>query len=219
MRLLPSILLLSLLTFSTSFAQTVPAPPLQCVRVRSVDTNGASLGTGALITARHVATANHVVCERKDDDSIEVIFPDGQVIPGRVLATDEPQDIAIIQILPESITFKIPPYKISNQELTVGDTYWIMGYGSGTFKAQKGTLNGIEYSQGWREIDDAEARSGDSGGPVTDAQGRYVGVLWGGSHGTTFFTPLDILMELFDEVAPGDITPVHPLTPYYIRGR
>ena len=207
--------LLTALTLSTSYAQTVHTPPLQCVRVRSEDEKGASLGTGALIASRYVATANHVVADRKNDEAITITFPNGVEVDGVVELADKDQDVAFIRIVPGDAKVP-PPLKLFTGELQVGDVLWIMGYGSGPYKAQVGTLNDMEYSHGYREIDGAGARSGDSGGPVLDEQGRFAGILWGSSGETTMFSPSNIVIELFKTVYPAPISP-EPL-PYNIRG-
>ena len=185
------------------------AIPNPCtVRINVPDRDGSgSAGTGALVAPNLVMTANHVVKDRKD--TVLVTFPNGRVVEGNVIKTDEAQDIAAIEIPVTGIT----PLKIGEMP-NDGDKLSIEGYGGGKFAACTGTLSPKRFGQQkekWRQIDGCQARSGDSGGPVLNEAGEFVGVLWGSSRGQTLFTAIDIVRDFL----PTPPTP--PTPPYVIR--
>lgn len=173
---------------------TRAVPQDQCVRIIVKDRDGNnSLGSGALIARRFVVTCNHVVKDRATD-KVTVKFP-GQTVTGVVLGGDKDQDISIIMIYEK---LKHKPLEV-NVVLPDG-LLSVQGYGSGKYKQSWGVLSDsivtAQVGTGeWRRIDDVVARSGDSGGPVIDVNGAFVGTLWGSVDGDTYFTPADKVME------------------------
>ena len=89
-------------------------------------------------------------------------------------------------------------------DLIKGQTLSLQGYGSGIWKQEWGILSELEYRGGWRKITGANARSGDSGGPIIDTLGRYAGTLWGSREGETYFTPASTVAELVSEYLEPD---------------
>jgi S1-C subfamily serine protease len=176
---------LMLLVWSTStLCQGQDRPLPQCVRVLVEDKNGRSSGSGAYVESLRLAeclvvTCYHNIKDRKTDD-VEILFPNWQLISGSVVKVDRRLDVAIIQ-LAQTPTCK--PLPVST-DLTAKLT--IHGYGYGPYKQQTGSLG---TAGKWRKVIGAAARSGDSGGPVINERGEFVGVLWGSVDGETYFTP------------------------------
>jgi hypothetical protein len=184
-------LLLAFLLASFAFGdrpvRVVPQP--QCIRVFVKDkSEEISAGSGALIAPDLIATCNHVVKDRVG--YVEVMFPSWEVIPGKVWKTDKNLDVALIKLAWDA---RCQPF---NLNLEVPSELSIQGYGYGTYRQKWGEVSNKIYAPGkdqkgiWREILVVAARSGDSGGPVLDAEGRYCGTLWGAGGDGTMFTPL-----------------------------
>jgi S1-C subfamily serine protease len=146
-------------------------PPAACVKVLVKDKGGEgdrSGGTGALIGPRLVVTCNHVVKDRQGD-KVEILFPNWRLVQARVIAVDKKIDLCLIEMDEDHGT----PFSLSvRAQWSTGDQFTVMGYGYGPFKAAQGPLNGSGWGDYWKMVEDATARSGDSGGPVIDSEGR-----------------------------------------------
>jgi S1-C subfamily serine protease len=189
-------------------AVTPVTPPPQCVSVlvqdkATSDGPGRSGGSGALIGLRLIVTAHHVVKDRASD-RVEILFPSWRLIAGKVVGVDKKRDLAFITLNEDA---DVSPFTVSDESLwETGDKFSVMGYGYRPFKWQNGTLHKAKYSPSatgnmyYRVISGAEARSGDSGGPVLDEKGRYAGTLWGASRdGATFFSPINEVIKSINE--------------------
>lgn len=192
---------------SEPIAQPCRATPQpQCVRVVVDDGGGrGSLGTGAYIAPKLVATCWHVVQDRRADDAVIIRFPqpitisipggttiqqiEWKNIRGTVRVSKKNMELALIELdeLPDC-----EPLKFCTR-LDFGQPLSIQGYGGGKYKQLWGRLYEKMLAPGpnadyiWYQIEGAEAVSGDSGGPVLDEQGRYTGTLWGANNGKTGF--------------------------------
>lgn len=176
------------LTFGSENDQPNP----QCVRVYVEDrgpTNSA--GSGTYITPLLIATCNHVVSDRKED-RCEVVFPNQERIQASVIKTSKSPDVAILKL--DRAPKGVKP--IASASLVEGQALEIQGYGKGDWKSQSGTLSDTKYGDGVREVSGARARSGDSGGPVLDKQGSYIGTLWGSNKAGTYFTPAKLVFKI-----------------------
>jgi len=151
------------------------------------DKDGTSYGSGTLIDARDnvglVVTNWHVVTDAAGP--IQVIFPDGFQSPARVLKVDKDWDLAALAIWKPTA----PPVPISATVPRPGDPLAIAGYGSGDWRLAAGKCTqyvapaeNLPYEM--VEVS-AEARQGDSGGPIFNSRGELAGVLFGASRGTT----------------------------------
>ncbi len=157
------------------------------VRVVASAENVTSMGSGTLVhvTAKYgiVITNWHVV--RDVRDSVEVIFPDGFRSQGTVMKIDEDWDLAAIGIWrPQA-----EAVKISTDSPQRGEELTIAGYGNGSYRAAIGRCTqyvapGKKHPFEMLELS-AEARQGDSGGPIFNARGELAGVLLGAKKGHT----------------------------------
>ncbi len=157
------------------------------VRIVAPEHEARALGSGTLVyvTEKHglVLTNWHVV--RDATGPVQVLFPNGFQSAGTVIKTDEPWDLAAIGIWRPNV----PPLPMAATPPRVGDLLTIAGYGPGPFRAVSGHC--IQYvapsQNGPSEMIElsAEAREGDSGGPILNRQGQLVGVLLGARDGRT----------------------------------
>jgi S1-C subfamily serine protease len=190
----------------TPFPQQIKGspPPDYIVRIYVEEDRARSAGSGALILNNVVITCNHVVKDSKDGQ-IEVMFTNWDVVLGKVTAVDKDYDLALITL---NVPRKELPARFGPAP-SVGDTLTIQGFGYGPYLAQTGTYKSIDKTEKWGIIKGAQARSGDSGGPVIK-DGRFVGVLWGASENHTWFTPIDKIINAFALTPPEDVKPVVP---------
>lgn len=157
------------------------------VRVIAPDQSSQSLGSGTLIhvTETHglVLTNWHVV--RDAVGPVEVVFPNGFRSGGTVIKVDQDWDLAAIGIWRPDVE----PVTLSSRPPQPGESLTIAGYGSGSYRAAGGRcLQYLSPGDGHPfEIVElgAEARQGDSGGPIFNEQGQLAGVLLGAAHGRT----------------------------------
>jgi S1-C subfamily serine protease len=146
---------------------------------------GGDLHTGSGIVVDrdgHILTAAHIARGRNFD--IRLTFRDGQTARGRVVAVDPRQEVALLKgprlngMLPLPLANSPPPKGA-----------WLMAMGSPGKRWAVATLGrvrvpdiGERLQYGAWGFDHAievgmEVRSGHSGGPVVDLQGRLVGMV------------------------------------------
>ena len=146
-----------------------------------------SLGSGTLVAVngRHglVVTNWHVI--RDAGDRIEVAFPDGFRSQATLLAADRDWDLAALAIWRPNVQ----PIPLANQAPWPGDHLTIAGYGSGSYRTATGRC--VQYVSPGANLPfemvelAADAREGDSGGPILNQQGELAGVLFGATCGRT----------------------------------
>lgn len=190
------------------------SPQPQCVEIWTVDRTGSSGGSGTFISSLMVVTANHVVADRKTNET-SVHFPNGEVIAGIVAGVDKRRDFAIVKLARNPQGVK--PIECTTI-LTVGSPLSSNGYGSKEQKYRQswGVLTSAQFLSGCRKVRGAHSRSGDSGGPVIDEHGRFVGPLWGCIDNETYFVPYAIVLKFIKDRDLFEPLPVRPApyTPY-----
>jgi hypothetical protein len=163
----------------------VPHPAV--VRVISPERDGMSLGTGTLVDVRGpyalVVTNWHVV--RDAAQQVSVAFPDGFRSTAYILKVDRDWDLAALAIWRPNVA----PVPVARDAPRLGERLTIAGYGQGDYRAQQGTCSqfmspGVNMPHDIIELS-AEARQGDSGGPIFNDRGELSGVLFGSVTGAT----------------------------------
>ena len=156
-------------------------------RVVVQEKDGIAFGSGTLVDVEEerglLITNWHVV--RDATGSIEVTFPDGFRSQAKVLKTDRDWDLAALVIWKPNVA----PVKLSPGAAQPGEPLTIAGYGSGQFRAVTSRCTqyvspGVKMPYEMVEVA-AEARQGDSGGPILNQRGEMAGVLFGAGGGTT----------------------------------
>lgn len=166
-------------------AQPVKSGPAAMFPGAADATADVALGTGFLIEAKgvHVITNAHIATP---DLKLEVVLPDGKVVPAKHLGADEPHDIALLSIdVP-----RLPALRLGNSdELHTGEWIVVLGNAFGdevsatagivsaTGREAAGSTVGGR-AKGFRTLVQTDARihRGNSGGPVLDTAGFVVGV-------------------------------------------
>ncbi|MGE0707281.1 MAG: rhomboid family intramembrane serine protease [Planctomycetota bacterium] len=134
---------------------------------------GLSSGTGFYVGERLMVTNAHVV-----DDAAEVVVevgPEGSRTRGVVRARDAQLDLALVEV-------GVPGEPLALSEAVVpGRTVFALGYGvvsgeNADLLVTKGTIAAHRPAK-QRILTDATVNPGNSGGPLVDADGRWVGVV------------------------------------------
>ena len=167
---------------------------------------------GLILTASHVVGASEVVT---------LTLHDGTTISGTVVAVDSSIDTAVIRA-DESAGTDIPPLALGPlAEVQVGEMTIAIG---SPFGLSQTVTTGIVSALG-RTVPtpvgelydliqtDAAINSGNSGGPLIDAEGRAIGIntaiasASGGSDGIGFAVPVDQAAEILEKVQDGTWRP------------
>jgi hypothetical protein len=174
-------------------------------RIVVPEKDGVSYGSGTLIDARGqfglVVSNWHVV--RDAAGQITVEFPDGFKSPAEVVKTDKDWDLAALSIYRP----RVSPIPITAVAPQPGDALTIGGYGSGDWRMASGRCTqylapGINLPHEMVELA-AEARQGDSGGPILNQRGELAGVLFGSGPGYTSGSYGGRVLQFLGTVVPG----------------
>ena len=157
------------------------------VRVIASERGGTSYGSGTLVGVSQshglVVTNWHVVRDARGP--IMVVFPDGFQSAAAVMKVDRDWDLAALAIWRPNAR----PVALATAAPRPGETLTIAGYGPGWFRAASGNCTqyvapGSNMPFEMVELT-ADARNGDSGGPILNRRGELAGVLFGAGLGRT----------------------------------
>jgi S1-C subfamily serine protease len=187
-------------------ATTTPPHPA-VARITVPEKDGISYGSGTLVDARGqfglVVSNWHVV--RDAAGPITVEFPDGFKSAAQVVKTDKDWDLAALSI------YRPPanPVPVSSIAPQPGQWLTIAGYGSGQWRTAGGPCTqylapGVEFPHEMVELA-AEARQGDSGGPILNERGELAGVLFGSGPGYTSGSYGGRVLKFLTTVVPGGV--------------
>lgn len=141
-------------------------------------------GSGVIIHASgYILTNDHVV---EGVDSCEVIFQNGQRVPGAVWARDEVGDLALVKV---KVNWPLPVAKFGDsQSVKVGQAVLAVGNAlglsldNGEAAVTFGILSGTHRYQGGSRVYgdalqfDAAVNPGNSGGGLFDLEGKLLGI-------------------------------------------
>ena len=164
--------------------------PSAVVRVVVESGMSRSFGSGTWVhdarAGQFVLTCAHLF-ERLAPRRICIHSPDAPVLEARLVAIDRLWDLAILNSVPEGSFAQMAlgrPLAIAANAPAPNEELHFAGYGAnGLYREQRGQLLGycqVRFGKS-REtlVISGMARQGDSGGPILNANGELVGVLWG----------------------------------------
>lgn len=144
------------------------------------------VGSGVLIWRGKdravVLTVHHLFRDRAI--RVRVIFPDGSEYEAEKVQTEAGPDLGALTIPRPDIE----PIPIYTDNPKPGDVVTLCGYGEGRYGSTPGTVLGyVQNSEGDREdlLVTGGSRGGDSGGPILNASGELVAIIWGTDNATT----------------------------------
>jgi len=183
---------------------------------------GEAAGTGIVLTSDGlVLTNNHVV---EGSTEVEVTVPaTGETYAATVVGTDATSDVAVLEL--DGASGLRTATLDDDGDLAVGDDVTAVGNagGTGELVAASGTVTALDRSittaselgvageslDGLIEVD-ADIVSGDSGGPLLDAEGEVVGIDTAASSGSAdivgYAVTIDDAMDVVEVVLAGEDT-------------
>lgn len=188
------------------------------------DSNTQAAGTGIIYSSGgEILTNNHVI---QGSTSIRVtIESTGKTYTAKVVGSDTVDDIAVLKLVTSSGTkvTGLTTAKIDTDTLSAGDAVTSIGNaeGTGNLVAASGTVTALQQSiqvandetgateslAGLIETD-ADVVSGDSGGPLIDAQGEVTGVVTAASSGgrqvTGYAIPISSAVSIAKKIIAGE---------------
>ena len=197
---------------TTTTLDTTAATDAQAVGVVVIDTvldyqSARAAGTGLVLTSDgRILTNNHVV-EGATSITVTVVST-GAEYAAEVVGTDATDDIAVLELVDAS-GLTVADLDTSGT-VAVGDAVTGVGNanGTGTLTAAAGAVLSLEQSITAQSSDgsnaedltglievDADIESGESGGPLYDADGEVIGIDTAASSGTTDITGYAIPIE------------------------
>lgn len=148
--------------------------------------------TGILIRRDLILTNHHAI---RGEGKVSVELPGGDTVPATVLKSTEVQDLALLKIAPVSMPicqFGAAPRR--------DQVVRIHGFARGTtYRASGGVVTGpVRPANTDRDTmftTDAGVIQGMSGGPVLNAEGQLVGVLFGGDEHESYCVDIKTVRE------------------------
>ncbi|WP_197524858.1 S1 family peptidase [Botrimarina hoheduenensis] len=174
-------------------------------RIGQKTATGSSLGTCTLIAHRgdlsYFLTCAHVF---EGNGPIEIGLQGQPALPGKLLSIDRQHDLALVAT--RRVAASPAPIEAIHEDTPSAGLLTACGYGpTGMARCVRGPVLGLARPEGavFPSLRlRGQVRPGDSGGPVLNAAGRLVGVVWGARQGETYATfgrPLQRLLGRLPE--------------------
>ena len=179
--------------------------------------NAQAAGTGMVLTASGQVLTNYHVVEGAGTITVTVATT-GQSYQASVVGTDPSNDVALLQLTGAS---GLTTVKADDDQAQVGDAVTAVGNagGTGTSTAAAGTISSLtssvtaasEGSSGTETLASmiettADVVSGDSGGPLFDAEGEVVGIDTAASTGSEidgYAIPIARALGIVEQIRSG----------------
>lgn len=151
------------------------------------------IGNGRFLTAHHVI------------DSVPpfvTLTHEELAMPAAVLGSDSTVDLALLEVYDQSLTARLPAVNLRvPTQADLGEEVFLVGYPFGN--ALNVSFGGL-ISRVWGDeiLTTAPAIGGNSGGPIFDACGEVLGVLWAGSARGSFSHSGQVLIDALADIKP-----------------
>jgi hypothetical protein len=194
---------------ATSSAAAAAAGDQAICQVTIAVGSARSTTSGVYLTPNLILTVAHVFGDGRGP--ITITSPAGEVQVGILRRLDAAKDLAAIGVSSKHPT----PRKLARQPPTRHATIHAAGYGkSGKLRIWTGRVLGWVTRRLTARADtmviSGQANSGDSGGPIFDAAGDVVGIIWGSADGNTYAVDLTTITTFLGprpRAEPTDVAP------------
>ena len=166
------------------------------VRIRSLGCDRLGTGSGFVLDEELIVTNRHVVGQPRE---VSISTWDGRSFDARVDGIASDADLAVIRVR----GLDLPVATVRAEPAVIGERVAAIGYAGGagatiTTGVVLGLTDGPVLGETVPAIRiSAEVRPGNSGGPLIDAEGRVIGVIFAttGPGGDGLAVPVDVLVE------------------------
>lgn len=138
-------------------------------------------GSGTLVGDRLVLTNTHVIFDRNE---VKVGFKGGEVIKGKIIATHETMDLAMV-LLDTAAPVQYDRAVIASSGISSNEAGFIIGNPGDLWRSEGGwhvsAIKGYKDDKG-DEIVNGSTLPGNSGSGVYDMKGDLASVMWGSSN-------------------------------------
>jgi serine protease Do len=166
------------------------------------------VGSGVIIDERgYILTNNHVI---DDAERLKVTLPDGRVLRGRVVGSDEVTDLAVIKVesdqpLPAAQLGNSGDLKAGQIVMAIGNPFGLTGGPAVTAGIVSSLNRSIQSRTGVLELiqTDAAINPGNSGGPLVNTKGEVVAINTANmpyAQGIGFAVPVNTAKAILEEL-------------------
>ena len=167
---------------------------------------GVEKGSGAIVAdavgTRYVLTAAHIFRDGRGQITAQSL--DGRIFSASLALASEECDVALLRV---DAPTDVPALTISASWPRQGETVWRAGFGPNeTLQELAGVVKGYVKTDRYATYEtlkiDGPARQGDSGGPVYNASGEIVGVVWGTDGSDAYATYCGRVLKTLCDYSP-----------------
>jgi serine protease Do len=166
------------------------------------------VGSGLVIDEKgYILTNNHVI---DDAERLKVTLPDGRVLRGRVVGSDETTDIAVLkvesgQLLPATQLGDSDSLKAGQIVIAIGNPFGLTGGPAVTAGIVSSLNRSIQTRSGVLELiqTDAAINPGNSGGPLVNIKGEVIAINTANmpyAQGIGFAVPINTAKSILKEL-------------------
>lgn len=166
------------------------------------------VGSGVVIDEKgYILTNNHVI---DDAERLKITLPDGTVLRGKVVGSDETTDLAVVKVQSEQL---LPATELGNSDslkagqivIAIGNPFGLTGGPAVTAGIVSSLNRSIQTRSGVLELiqTDAAINPGNSGGPLVNAKGEVVAINTANmpyAQGIGFAVPINIAKSILKEL-------------------
>jgi S1-C subfamily serine protease len=173
------------------------------------------VGSGVIIDEKgYILTNNHVI---DDAERLKVTLPDGKVLRGKVVGSDETTDLAVLKVESEQ---SLPATQLGNSDnlktgqivIAIGNPFGLTGGPTVSAGIVSSLNRSIQTRSGVLELiqTDAAINPGNSGGPLVNTKGEVIAINTANmpyAQGIGFAVPINTAKSILKElIEKGKVT-------------